>query len=376
MPKALWISVSIVFVTLLPMQVLLAEDAVPLPSVAWPDSGASRLAALALLESLDADLLSHDSATLTLERWCDAHRLAVPARIRAERVLGADKLPGEEQRRLLGVGAGEPLRYRRVRLACGAHILSEADNWYVPARLTPEMNQVLDTSDVAFGRAVQGPRVPAPDAVGGTAVASLVGGVGNGWVLAFPRPRRPRDPGRGAAPSCGPHLAGRDAVQRSDRDLYGRCPGLSGAVSVTRSRLPPQGPRRNAMPAIVEALNAGRNDEAASLCAVELAVDPRDGALNELAAIAALRRGRAGEALAFTRTSLESRPGHPATLMLSGRAARALGDGAGAASAFAAAAKAAPRAGRAGLPALCRTGRGPRSGRGPALAAARGALSA
>lgn len=155
MPKALWISVSIVFVTLLPMQVLLAEDAVPLPSVAWPDSGASRLAALALLESLDADLLSHDSATLTLERWCDAHRLAVPARIRAERVLGADKLPGEEQRRLLGVGAGEPLRYRRVRLACGAHILSEADNWYVPARLTPEMNQVLDTSDVAFGRAVQ-----------------------------------------------------------------------------------------------------------------------------------------------------------------------------------------------------------------------------
>ncbi len=146
--------VAIVSAVLPSMQAVLADDAVL--RVAWLDSAVSRLAALAVLESLDADLLSHDSATLTLERWCDAHRLAAPpARIRAERVLGVDKPPGDEQRRLLEVGAAEPIRYRRVRLACGAHILSEADNWYVPARLTPEMNQVLDTSNVAFGRAVQ-----------------------------------------------------------------------------------------------------------------------------------------------------------------------------------------------------------------------------
>ena len=124
-------------------------------SSGWPDSAASRLAALALIESLDADLLSHDSATLTLERWCDAHHLAVPAGIRAERVRGADKPAGEEQRRLLAVGDGEPIRYRRVRLACGPHVLSEADNWYVPARLTPDMNQSLDTTDIPFGRAVE-----------------------------------------------------------------------------------------------------------------------------------------------------------------------------------------------------------------------------
>ena len=155
MPKALWMIVGVVSTLLLSMQVVVAGDDVPPRRVAWPDSAVARLAALALLESLDADLLSHDSATLTLERWCDAHRLAVPARIRAERVLGADKPPGEEQRRLLAVGAGEPIRYRRVRLACGAHVLSEADNWYVPARLTPDMNQALETSDVAFGRAVQ-----------------------------------------------------------------------------------------------------------------------------------------------------------------------------------------------------------------------------
>jgi hypothetical protein len=42
-----------------------------------------------------------------------------------------------------------------VRLICGDHILSEADNWYVPARPSPEMNRVLDTTDTAFGRAVQ-----------------------------------------------------------------------------------------------------------------------------------------------------------------------------------------------------------------------------
>ena len=45
----------------------------------WPDSFVGRLEALALIETLNADLLAHDSATLTLERWCADHRLANPA---------------------------------------------------------------------------------------------------------------------------------------------------------------------------------------------------------------------------------------------------------------------------------------------------------
>ena len=44
--------------------------------------------------------------------------------------------------------------YRRVRLACGGRVLSEADNWYVPGRLTPEMNRVLMETTTPFGRAV------------------------------------------------------------------------------------------------------------------------------------------------------------------------------------------------------------------------------
>jgi chorismate-pyruvate lyase len=121
----------------------------------WPDSFVARVEALALLQTLNADLLSHDSATLTLEHWCDSHRLASPARIVAERVPGIDKPPTDELRRELGVTAGDPVRYRRVRLLCGAVLLSEADNWYVPARLTPAMNRLLETTDTPFGRAVQ-----------------------------------------------------------------------------------------------------------------------------------------------------------------------------------------------------------------------------
>ena len=121
----------------------------------WRDNFTTRLEALALLQSLNADLLSHDSATLTLDRWCGTHRLADPAKIVAERMRDVEKPATAEQRELLGVSAAEPLRYRRVRLKCGTRVLSEADNWYVPARLTGEMNQALDSSDIAFGRAVQ-----------------------------------------------------------------------------------------------------------------------------------------------------------------------------------------------------------------------------
>ena len=121
----------------------------------WPDTPVARLETLALLQTLNADLLSNDSATLTLDRWCEAHKMAAPAKIVAERVHDTDKEPTAEVRQLLGVGPAEPVRYRHVRLHCGTHLFSEADNWYVPARLTPDMNKVLDSTDTAFGRAVQ-----------------------------------------------------------------------------------------------------------------------------------------------------------------------------------------------------------------------------
>jgi chorismate-pyruvate lyase len=124
-------------------------------ATAWTDDATARLEALALLQTLNAELLSHDSATMTLDRWCGTHQLASPAKVIAQRDKSANQEATAEQRQVLGVSAAEPLRYRRVKLVCGAHVLSEADNWYVPSRLTPEMNEQLETTDIAFGRAVQ-----------------------------------------------------------------------------------------------------------------------------------------------------------------------------------------------------------------------------
>jgi hypothetical protein len=127
----------------------------PASTVPWPDTPQARIEALAVLQTLNAELLSHDSATLTLDHWCADHGIAQPATVVAERVRGADKPVTPEIRVALRAEPDAPVAYRRVRLRCGEHVLSEADNWYVPGRLTADMNHALDTSDIAFGRAVQ-----------------------------------------------------------------------------------------------------------------------------------------------------------------------------------------------------------------------------
>ena len=121
----------------------------------WPDTYLARLEAWAQIEQLNADLLSHESATATLQQWCDSHGAAPGTRIVAHRVRGQDKAAGPAERAALGVAEGDRLRYRRVDLACGNRVLSRADNWYRPDRLTTQMNDVLDTTETPFGVAVQ-----------------------------------------------------------------------------------------------------------------------------------------------------------------------------------------------------------------------------
>ncbi|HEY2534928.1 MAG TPA: hypothetical protein VGJ20_44655 [Xanthobacteraceae bacterium] len=132
-----------------------ADTSAVIPSANWPDGFTTRVEALALLQTLNAQLLSSDSATATLERWCADHQLSGQPRIVAERVAGVEKSPTAEQRRDLGATEGVPVRYRHVRLLCGSSILSEADNWYLPGRLTPEMNDLLEKTNTPFGKAVQ-----------------------------------------------------------------------------------------------------------------------------------------------------------------------------------------------------------------------------
>jgi len=103
---------------------------------------------------LKADLLAGNSATQTLTQWCGVLKLADPAVIHAEREQIATPASAEV-RALLKVGADETVGYRRVKLACGTHVLSQADNWYVPSRLTPQMNDTLDHSDTPFGTVVK-----------------------------------------------------------------------------------------------------------------------------------------------------------------------------------------------------------------------------
>jgi hypothetical protein len=132
-----------------------ANTSAVIPSANWPDGFTTRVEALALLQTLNAQLLSSDSATATLERWCADHQLSGQPRIVAERVAGVEKSPTAEQRRDLGAAAGDAIRYRHVKLLCGSTMLSEADNWYLPGRLTPEMNDLLEKTNAPFGKAVQ-----------------------------------------------------------------------------------------------------------------------------------------------------------------------------------------------------------------------------
>ena len=109
----------------------------------------------ALMQALSDELLASRSATQTLEAWCGDHHLAAAPRIVARLVTNADKPATAEQRQRLRVTSTDVVKFRHVRLQCGSRVLSEADNWYVPGRLSVEMNHLLETTDTPFGTVVR-----------------------------------------------------------------------------------------------------------------------------------------------------------------------------------------------------------------------------
>lgn len=131
------------------LSVLLASllgGAPPGADAAVPDDEA-----FALLQALNAELLRNDSATATLQHWCAEHHIAAAARISAIALPTAPVPPTPAQRALLQVGDDEPIRFRHVQLRCGPVVLADAENWYVPARLSEAMNRALDATDTPFG---------------------------------------------------------------------------------------------------------------------------------------------------------------------------------------------------------------------------------
>lgn len=123
---------------------------------------AGALAALSLLAAvscadtrlarLETALDARDSATATLAQWCERRHFADPPRIVARPVAGAVATEPADARRLLDIAPAAQLGFRHVELACGSRVLSVARNWYVPARLTPDMNDTLAHSQVPFGK--------------------------------------------------------------------------------------------------------------------------------------------------------------------------------------------------------------------------------
>jgi hypothetical protein len=105
------------------------------------------------VDRLRTELLAGQSATQILAGYCSTLGLASPPVIRALRD-NVKESASAEVRGLLKADPDEDIRYRRVHLMCGNQVLSDADNWYVPDRLTPEMNKMLDQTDTPFGTAV------------------------------------------------------------------------------------------------------------------------------------------------------------------------------------------------------------------------------
>jgi len=161
----------------------------------WFDTFESRLEILALMQTLNAGILASPSATQSLEKWRRDHKMTDDPRIVARLVKGFDKIPTAEQLQRLQAPSANEVKYRRVELRCGGHVLSEADNWYVPGRLTAEMNKLLETSDTPFGKVVQALRPYRRT----FAVTILWSPLPDGWeqrprarsqLLAFPRARQ------------------------------------------------------------------------------------------------------------------------------------------------------------------------------------------
>jgi hypothetical protein len=110
--------------------------------------------AAALVRELSDHLLHASTATEALHAWCTAHGLSAgpitavmqdPDRRRHADDDVLDELRPERHERIA---------YRCVRLVRGLVVLSEADNWFVPERLPPEVRSALAATDMPFGAAI------------------------------------------------------------------------------------------------------------------------------------------------------------------------------------------------------------------------------
>lgn len=119
-------------------------------------TGCSVTASDPVVAAFEANLAAHASATRALSQWCKLRGIDPEGQITVQFVRDADLAAPADLRAILDISAEEPLGYRHVRLLCAGAVLSEAHNWFVPARLTAEMNHELAESSVPFGTIAAG----------------------------------------------------------------------------------------------------------------------------------------------------------------------------------------------------------------------------
>ncbi len=155
-----------------------ARETTPL---GWQDDFQTRLEAYALMQTLNVEILGSSSATRSLEKWCREHRLAATPSIIAHPVAGEGKTATSDQLQRLDVSDPKQVKHRKVLLYCGDHLLSEADNWYVPSRLTEAMNRLLETTTMPFGKVIA-PLEPTRQTI---SVKLLWSPLPEGWELQY-----------------------------------------------------------------------------------------------------------------------------------------------------------------------------------------------
>lgn len=121
------------------------------------DVNPAQIKAWNLAQSLNSSLLEATSASKTLQSWCGDHDYIYSSGLRAEVIERSVDIHPEtpKVRVILKASPAEPVAFRRVRLICGRHVLSDAENWYLPARLKEGMNWRLNNTSMPFGLVVQ-----------------------------------------------------------------------------------------------------------------------------------------------------------------------------------------------------------------------------
>jgi hypothetical protein len=99
-------------------------------------------------------LIAGAMATETLLAWCEEHGLSQgPITVECQQRLALSAVP-DEVRATLGPAAHEAVHYRQVRLMRGSLALATAENWFVPQRLTADMNETLNQTEIPFGTVI------------------------------------------------------------------------------------------------------------------------------------------------------------------------------------------------------------------------------